>query len=155
MTTEVRVAIGFTDAIDAKAAALPVALARRARAAATPACALGLAMLAAFGCASGHKPHARMSAETIEARVEEEFPVGTARDEVIVQLQRRGATYDAPLPLDQPMGWSTLRLYLDQPWWAGLEWATTYTKTEAWADLLFDQQRVLREIKGESHERTW
>ncbi len=106
-------------------------------------------------CATSHEPHARMTAATIETRVEEEFPIGTPRDAVLLRLQRNGSTYDAPLPLEQPAGWTTLRLYMDQPWWAPLEWASNYSKTEAWADLLFDQSHVLREVQGEARERTW
>lgn len=117
--------------------------------------ALGFSSTFLGACATSRQPHARMSAAEIESRVEDEFPVGTPRDAVLTRLQRKEATYDAPLPMEQPAGWSTLRLYLDQPWWAGLEWATTYRKTEAWADLLFDQSHVLREVRGELRERTW
>ena len=70
-------------------------------------------------------------------------------------LRRNGATYDAPLPLENPVGWSGLRLYFDQPWWGPLSWAGTYRKTEAWADMLFDQGQSLREVRGEVHERQW
>lgn len=106
------------------------------------------------GCTS-REPHARMTRGELEDRIEAEFPIGTPRDAVLTRLRRDRATFDAPLPLEQPAGWSTLRLYFDQPWWAGLEWSTTYRKTEAWADLLFDQEHSLREIKPEVRERTW
>jgi hypothetical protein len=120
------------------------------------------ALLAAFvfgslllgGCSSGG-PHARMSRSEIEDRMEDEFPLGTPRDAVMTRLQRDGATFDAPLPLEQPVGWSSLRVYFDQPWWGPLTWATTYRKTEAWADLLFDQGQSLREVVGEVQERRW
>lgn len=96
-----------------------------------------------------------MSAAEIETRLENEFPIGTPRDAVITRLKRDGANFDAPLPLEDPAGWSALRVYLDQPWWAGLEWAATYRKTDAWADMLFDTGDVLREVQGEMRERTW
>ena len=107
------------------------------------------------GCSSVERPHARMSRAELEERVEDEFPLGTPREAVLTRLRREQATFDAPLPMLEPEGWSTLRLYFDQPWWAGLEWATTYRKTEAWADLLFDQGESLREVRGEVQERTW
>ena len=121
------------------------------------ACAIGAAMLlvgGAVGCSS-RGAHARMSAGEIEDRLEDEFPVGSPRAAVMAELLRRGASYDAPLPLEEPAGWTTLRVYLEQPWWAGLRWATTYEKTKAWADMLFDEAEVLQEVQAEVREQTW
>lgn len=114
-----------------------------------------LAPTVLLGACASSKPHARMTAPAIEASLEDEFPVGTPRDSVISRLRRQGATYDSPLPLSDPAGWSTMRVYFDQPWWAGLQWTTTYRKTEAWADMLFDQGQILREVQAEVREETW
>ncbi|MCA9289249.1 MAG: hypothetical protein KDA05_11725 [Phycisphaerales bacterium] len=96
-----------------------------------------------------------MSAGEIERRLEAEFPLGSPRAAVMAELLRRGASYDAPLPLEEPAGWTTLRVYMEQPWWAGLEWAATYEKTKAWADMLFDEGEVLQAIQAEVREQTW
>lgn len=116
---------------------------------------LAASLLAGGGCASMRRPHARLSPAVIADRIEDEFPIGTSRADVVLGLQRRGAQYDSALPLDDPPGWSSLRIFLDQPWWAGLEWAVTYRKTEAWADMVFDETDTLREVLGELRERTW
>ncbi len=117
--------------------------------------AMAIGGTALSGCGMSRNGHSRMSAAQIEARVEEEFPIGTPQDAVMTRLRREGARYEPPLPMEEPVGWSTLRVHMDQPWWGPLEWAGTYTKTQAWADLLFDSENVLREVKGEARERTW
>lgn len=114
--------------------------------------ALGLGL--GGGCSS-RGAHARMSAGEIERRLEDEFPIGSPRAAVMAELLRRGASYDAPLPLEEPAGWTTLRVYMEQPWWAGLEWAATYEKTKAWADMLFDEAEVLQEVQAEVREQRW
>lgn len=117
-------------------------------------CACGGA-LAAGGCGTSPEPHSRMSAAQIEERVEDRFPIGTPQDAVLERLRQDGSRYEPALPMAEPVGWSTLRVHMDQPWWGPLEWAGTYSKTQAWADLLFDSEDVLREVKGEARERTW